>query len=95
MLALVGLGLGNLLGAIAGNIEDIADISSDLIEGDVSESARAAYDDARDGAWGTLIGLVLALGSAALGGLLGKHEPAPAIRVWERTRRVRETGPAV
>ena len=40
----------------------------------VQDTARAAYDDVRNGAWGTLIAILLALGAAALGGRLGANE---------------------
>jgi len=40
----------------------------------VSNALNSSYDEVRDGAWGTLIGLVLALGAAALGGLLGYNQ---------------------
>jgi len=35
---------------------------------------QARYDDAEKGAWGTLIGILLALGAATLGGMLGYNQ---------------------
>ena len=79
ILLLTGLGLGNLLGGIGSNIGDIARLGRDTVSGgDVNaatetarQTAAEAYDDARNAAWGTLAGMLLALGSAAVGGLLG------------------------
>ncbi len=38
------------------------------------ETARGAFDEVRDGAWGTLGGILLALGAATLGGYLGHNK---------------------
>lgn len=76
LILMVGLGLSNLLGALGSNVNDVVDLvrSSDVTTGDASAAAESAYDDARDGAWGTLISLVLALGASALGGWAGHHQ---------------------
>jgi hypothetical protein len=80
ILWLASTGVGNLLGGLGTNINDIANISTQqgIDRGDaqnavqeVRESAMAAYDEARNGAWGTLGGLVVALAAAAVGGLIG------------------------
>jgi hypothetical protein len=73
---MIGLGLSNLLGAIGSNINEVVDLvrGEDITSGDASAAAESAYDDARDGAWGTLISLALALGASALGGWAGHHQ---------------------
>jgi len=47
----------------------------------VTDAANSedTYDRVRDGAWGTLAALVLALGAAALGGLLGSNRRADLV----------------
>ena len=40
----------------------------------VQDTVRNSFDEVRDGAWGTLVGLLLALGAAALGGYLGHNK---------------------
>ena len=40
----------------------------------VADTVRNSYDEVRDSAWGTLAGLVLALGASAVGGLLGHNK---------------------
>lgn len=82
---LASMGVGNLLGGIGSNIDEIARVGRDnfanIDANATAESARQsavnAYDDARNGAWGTLAGMLLALGASAAGGLLGhksRHE---------------------
>jgi hypothetical protein len=87
VLYMTGSGLGNLFGTIGSNVGDIATVvqdQTDLSPGtaqdqadEAAEAARSSLDEAfdtvRDGAWGTLIGLVLALGAAAVGGLVGSN----------------------
>ena len=76
---LASMGVGNLLGGIGNNIDEIARVGRDQFAAvdtqataqNAENTAVQAYDDARHGAWGTLAGMVLALGAAALGGLLG------------------------
>ena len=41
---------------------------------DVASGAKSAFLDAEEGAWGTLGGLVVALGAAGVGGLLGQNK---------------------
>jgi hypothetical protein len=79
LLLLAGLGLGNLLGGIGTNIDEIANITTGAVGGvdtgaaaqDAQNAAIDAYDEARNGAWGTLIGMLVALGASTVGGLLG------------------------
>lgn len=67
MLWLTGSGLGNLLGAAGANFGEIQQIGTPNIDG------QQAFDQARDSAWGTFIGLALALGAATIGGLVGQR----------------------
>jgi hypothetical protein len=41
---------------------------------EATTALQARYDDAEKGAWGTLIGVLLALGAATLGGMLGYNQ---------------------
>jgi hypothetical protein len=92
LLLLTGMGLGNLLGGIGSNIADIARLSGDTVSGvdpntaaqNVRQGAVDAYDEARDAAWGTLAGLVLALGAATLGGLVGHRNRHDHATQWDR-----------
>ncbi len=86
ILWLTGSGLGSLFGAIGSNIGDIANIAQDEgvtttevgqeapAAGQVVDQATDAFADAEEGAWGTLGGLLLALGASAVGGLLGHNK---------------------
>jgi len=79
VLWLAGMGLGNLLGGIGSNIGDIARIGVEGTAGidttaaaqDARNVAVSGYDEARNSAWGTLAGMVLALAAAAVGALVG------------------------
>ena len=88
ILWLTGIGLGNLFGTIGTNVGEIADAvqaetgitTTDAQDqaaeaaADVESTARNSFDEIEDGAWMTLGGLVLALGAAALGGLVGYNK---------------------
>lgn len=86
ILWLTGAGLGNLFGTLGSNLGDIANIGQDAgvtpteVEqqapdaGEVAGQATDAFAEAEEGAWGTLIGILLALGAATLGGLLGHNK---------------------
>lgn len=86
ILWLTGSGLGSLFGVIGNNIGDIANVAQDEgvsttdIEQETTDADQAvddatdAFADAEEGAWGTLGGLLLALGSATVGGLLGHNK---------------------
>ena len=87
LLLLAGLGLGNLLGGIGSNIDEIARVGRDAANGvdagaaaqNAQTTATSAYDEARNSAWGTLAGMLLALGAATAGGLVGhknRHDHA-------------------
>lgn len=79
VLWLASMGVGNLLGGIGSNIDEIARVGRDTA-GTVNPNAAAqdarnaainAYDEARNGAWGTLAGMLLALGASTVGALIG------------------------
>ncbi len=86
ILWLTGVGLGNLFGTVGSNLGDIANIAQGTgvtpteVEqqapdaGQATNQATSAFAEAEEGAWGTLIGLLLALGAATLGGLLGHNK---------------------
>lgn len=74
ILWLTGSGLGNLLGTVGSNLGDIANIVQDQgSQQDAQQALNDSYGEAERGAWGTLIGLLLALGASAFGGLLGAN----------------------
>lgn len=85
ILWLTATGLGNLFGAIGSNVGEIANIAQEsgvsttevdqqAPEADqVGDTARDAFSNAEEGAWGTLGGIMLALGAATLGGVLGHN----------------------
>ena len=88
MLWLVGSGLGNLFGAVAGNLDDIT-ATADDVRGEVSsDDATAAYDRARDNSWIAVVGLLGALAATAVGGLIGSRERETTV-VQHSTPRVR------
>jgi hypothetical protein len=86
ILWLTGAGLGNLFGTVGSNIGEIANIAQDTgvtpaeaeqqapDPGEAANQAASAFAEAEEGAWGTLIGLLLVLGAAAVGGLLGHNK---------------------
>ncbi|CAN5583653.1 hypothetical protein BH24CHL1_BH24CHL1_20020 [soil metagenome] len=94
MLWLIGIGLGNVLGLAGANVDAIANLNvtetvtaqPDDAADTVTSTAVDAYDDARNSAWGTFAGLVIALGAATLGGKLG-HPDSQMITTGARSRR--------
>ncbi len=89
MLFMIGVGVGNLLGLAGANIDNIAALSTGVM-GQTAAPPQDIYDAAQDGAWGTLIGLVLALGASTAGGVLGH----PDTTVMAERPRVRRPAPA-
>lgn len=77
---LVGLGLGNTLGAAATNLDQLGTIVNDLqVDADqAAAAAESAFEEAESGAWATLVGLLVALGAATAGGVLGVRRRADA-----------------
>ncbi|MDQ3548486.1 MAG: hypothetical protein M3439_06660, partial [Chloroflexota bacterium] len=98
ILWLLGAGLGNLLGTVGNNLTDVINLGQtvDVPEGqDATTIAQESYDEARNSAWGTLVGLLLALGAATLGGWAGHNHGVETIRSGGRgvgTNRTRATG---
>ncbi len=76
---LASMGVGNLLGGIGNNIDEIARVGRDQFANvdtqataqNAQNTAVNAYDEARNGAWGTLAAMALALGASTVGDLLG------------------------
>ena len=80
-LLLAGLGLGGILGTL-GSFASALNIQPSMVQGAANQAQQAApnmqpidvartAETLRNGAWGTLIGLLLGLGASALGGALG------------------------
>lgn len=83
-------GVGNVVGLLGANLGDIAEFTTDLggdpadaeqaadEAADAADEAAAAaadaYDEVESGAWGTLLALILALGAAAVGGMVGHNK---------------------
>lgn len=87
ILWLLGSGLGNLLGTVGNNLTDVINLGQtvDVPEGqDATTFAQENYDEARNSAWGTLAGLLLALGAATLGGWAGHNHGVETIRGGNR-----------
>lgn len=81
---LIGIGLGNLFGAVSNNLGDIINLGTEANvtapEGtDVAATATENYDEARNSAWGTLAGVVLALAAATVGGWIGHNERSEVV----------------
>ena len=53
---------------------------ADQAAANAEQTARNSFDEIRDSAWGTLVGLLLALGAAALGGYLGHNKREDLLR---------------
>lgn len=94
MLWMIGTGLGNLMGLAGANIDEISRVTGQPLtqttgEGatdTVAVTAQENYDEARDTAWGTLAGLVVALSAATAGGAIG-HPDRVIISTRPPTRR--------
>ena len=70
-LVLVGVGAGTLLGAGATALGDLVNIGPQLNIGQAADTASNAFARAESSAWGSFIGLSLAVVLAGLGGLAG------------------------
>ena len=84
LLWMISTGLGNLFGSVGVNLSDIsnlgATIQNQAPDVDPAQVARENYDDARNTAWGTLLGLVLPLLAAFAGGIVGHNERSEIIQ---------------
>jgi len=81
---LIGIGLGNLFGAVSNNIDDIVNLGTEANvttpeTSDVAATATENYDEARNSAWGTLAGVVIALAAATIGGWVGHNERSEVV----------------
>jgi len=76
LIVLAALGVDNVLGFLGGNLANITDYAGDVAAGTDPSAQAAAFDTIKDGAWGTLVALLLGLGAAALGGMLGHNDRA-------------------
>ena len=85
VLWLTGTGVSNILGTLGSNIGDITnaaqsqgtsatDVQQQVQDQAASVDVDSAFDTVKNGAWGTLAGLVLPLIASALGGLLGHNK---------------------
>ncbi len=85
VLWLTGSGVSNILGTLGSNIGDITNAAQDqgTTVTDLQQQAEdqaasidvdSAFDTVKNGAWGTLAGLVFPLVASALGGLLGHNK---------------------
>jgi hypothetical protein len=72
ILVAVACGIDNALGFFGANLSNLANFTQQAtVNGRVA--AGGSFNDLENGAWGTLLALVLAFGAAALGGLLARH----------------------
>lgn len=73
LVASAALGVDNVLGFLGGNLANISDFAGNVVQGEAADaSVQNAFNDIEDGAWGTLIVLILGFGAAAVGGWLGQ-----------------------
>lgn len=84
LLWMISSGLGNLFGSVGVNVSDISNLGTTIQnqapDVDPAQVARENYDEARNTAWGTLIGLVLPLLAAVGGGIVGHNERSEVIQ---------------
>ena len=81
ILWLASMGMGSVLGSLgslagslnpdAGTVQNVADQARQAAQNTQPVDVARAAANARNTAWGTLLGLVLALGAAAVGGMAG------------------------
>jgi len=81
---MISTGLGNLFGSLGVNVSEISNLGTTIQnqtpDVDPAQVARDNYDEARNTAWGTLIGLVLPLLAAVGGGIVGHNERSEIIQ---------------
>jgi len=70
-LLLIGFGAGSLLGAGASALGDVVDVGQQLNVGQEVDTATNALARAESSAWGSFIGLTLAVLLAGAGGVIG------------------------
>jgi hypothetical protein len=75
LVVLTATGLTNLVGFLGGNLANVADYARQVANGEsVTADRQAAFDAVRDGAWGALVTVVVALAAAAMTGALAHHD---------------------
>lgn len=72
---LSGTAAGAILGTLGDNLDDLVNV----VDAD-DATVQEAFNTVEDGAWGTLLGLVLPLAAAAVGGLLGHNKREDVIQ---------------
>lgn len=87
VLWLTGSGVSAILGTIGSNVGDITSLvqqqagSTQEVEQQAQQvDPQQAFDTVRDGAWWTLLGMILPLVASGLGGLLGHNERRDVIQ---------------
>lgn len=86
LLWLSGLGLGNAFGIAGANFDDLVnsvqgssvDSGTEAVAS-ATDTLQANFNDVEDGAWWTLVGLLVALGAATLGGVTGHNKRSDLI----------------
>ena len=73
MLWFIGAGLGNLLGAVAGNLDAVMNVGQQVAG---TADATMVYEQAQSNSWISLAGLMSALIASGLGGWIGHRERA-------------------
>ena len=74
LIVMTAFGVDNILGFLGGNLGNITNYASEVTGEAGATTQASAFDSIEDGAWGTLIALLLGLGAAALGGILGHND---------------------
>lgn len=97
ILWLASMGLGTVLGSIGnlagslnpdpGTVQNVANQASQAAQNAQPVDVARAASNARNTAWGTLLGMVLALGASAAGGMSGTRRE---LEVDDKTGRVTE-----
>ncbi len=87
VLWLTGTGVSGLIGLLGSNIRDIADLAKN--QGATVQDAQnqaqqidpqAVFNSVKDSAWWTLLGIIVPLIAAAIGGLVGHNEREDVIQ---------------
>ncbi|MFN0074588.1 MAG: hypothetical protein ACKVVP_24160 [Chloroflexota bacterium] len=71
MLWLAGQGLGSVIGGLSGYAGDLANQAQNTAQNTSPVEVARTASQIRNGAWGSLLGAILGLGAAALGGSAG------------------------
>jgi len=87
VLWLTGTGVSNILGSISSNIGDITNLAKSQ-GGSVQQAQQQAqqvdpqkvFTSVKDSAWWTLLGIIIPLVAAAIGGLVGHNEREDVIQ---------------